>query len=35
VSQLARQGAAHARTRFSREAMLSGVRRVLGEVVAS
>jgi glycosyltransferase involved in cell wall biosynthesis len=35
VSQLARQGADHARTRFSREAMLSGVSRVLGEVVAS
>lgn len=35
VRQLARQGAEHARTRFSREAMLSGVRRVLGEVVAS
>jgi glycosyltransferase involved in cell wall biosynthesis len=35
VSQLARQGAEHARRRFSRDAMLSGVSRVLGEVMAS
>ena len=34
VASLSRQGAAHARLRFSRDAMLAGVRRVIGEAVA-
>ncbi|MEO6527375.1 MAG: glycosyltransferase family 4 protein [Gemmatimonadaceae bacterium] len=34
VAELARRGAAHARLRFSREAMLAGVGRVLAEVAS-
>jgi len=34
VASLARRGAVHARQRFSRDAMLAGVRRVIDEVAA-
>ena len=34
IASLSRQGAAHARRRFSREAMLAGVHRVIGEVAS-